>query len=225
MTDFSLVQAAKLNKAAIRDAESRVADILALVWKRGGTLGAEIAGKFLSQSDAVEQLTALMRAELLYGLSKDWTRKGMSKEFVDWACITTGKDAVYITRRVRVGAMLADTTLPAIYRQQLKFRSMEELIMLATVWDTGDLRPTKAQWTKLLEQPDPPSLGDEIRRILGRKERTNSLTIFWNSDGTLEAWQDGETEALGFIKRPEPGDKSLRARAVLRLLKGKVKDK
>lgn len=222
MGDFSLTQATKVSKAAIRDAEARVADVLDSVWAEHDP---NIAAKFLGQSDAVEHLNSLMKAEFLYGLSRDWVKNGMSREFYDWCFQRLGKDKVYVERRVRVGAMLSDASLPAVYRQQLKMRSIEELIMLAAAWDTGELRPTKAQWTKLLEQPDPPSLGDEIRRILGRKERTNTLTIFWNADGTLEAWQDGEREALGYIKRPTPGDKSLIARAASRLTKGKVRDK
>jgi hypothetical protein len=222
MTNTSLDQPARVTKAAIRQAEGRVVETLDLVWQNNDP---NIATKFLQQGDAVEQLTALMRAEFLYGLSKDWTRRGMRGEFIAWATHRTGKDKVYVERRVRVGAMLADTELPALYRDKLKFRSIEELIIVSSAWDGGDLRPTKPQWDKLLEQPDPASLGDEIRRLLGRPERANALTIFWCADGTLEAWQDGQCEPLGFLKRPPEGEKSLLARAVGRLTKGRVKDR
>jgi hypothetical protein len=222
MGDFSLTQAAKVNKTAIRQAEARVSEVLDKVWADHDP---EVAAKFLAQGDVVEHLNGLMRAEFLYGLSRDWVKQGMSREFYDWCYTKLGKDRVYVERRVRVGAMLADTSLPTVYRQQLKLRSIEELIMLAAAWDTGELRPSSKQWVKLLEQPDPPSLGDEIRRLLGRKERTNTLTIFWKEDGTLEAWQDGERADIGYIKRPPPNEKSLLARAASRLTKGKVKDK
>jgi len=222
MADLSLTQAAKVNKTAIRQAEARVAEVLANVWVNHDP---EVAAKFLAQSDAVEHLNSLMRAEFLFGLSKDWVKQGMSAEFYDWCFQKFGKDKVYVERRVRVGAMLADTSLPSLYRNQLKYRSIEELIMLAAAWDTGDLRPTRRQWDKLLEQPDPPSLGDEIRRLLGRPGKKNTLTVFWKPDGSLEAWQDGAAEAIGFLKRTPPGEKSLTARAVARLTKGKVKDK
>ena len=222
MTDTSLDQPARVTKAAIRQAESRVAETLDLVWKDNDP---NVAARFLQQGDAVEQLTALMRAEFLYGLSKDWVRRGMHGEFVAWAIHRTGKDKIYVERRVRVGAMLADADLPSLYRDKLKMRSIEELIIVSSAWDGGDLRPTKPQWDKLLEQPDPASLGDEIRRLLGRKEKVNARTIFWCADGTLEAWQDGTCEHIGFLKRPAEGDKGIGAWAVARLTKGKVKDK
>jgi len=213
----SLEQPARVTKSAIRQAEGRVTEVLESVWaERDPT----IAAKFIAQGDAVEQLSALMRAELLYGLSKDWARRGMRGEFFTWAMTKLGKDKTYVERRVRVGAMLADSDLPALYRQQMKFRSIEELILLATAWDGGELRPTKTQWEKLLAQPDPASVGDEIRRLLGRSERKNQQTIFWCSDGTLEAWEDGYCEAIGYLKRPDsPEDKTLAARAVSRMVK------
>lgn len=129
-----------------------------------------------------------------------------------------GKDRTYAERRVRVGAMLADTDIPAIVRDQLKMRTMEELIMLATPWDADKLQPSAAQWQKLLAQPDPPSLGDEINRLLGRKEKANAMTILWKRDGTLEAWQDGVVVPIGYLKQPAE-DGGLLRRAVQRIVK------
>lgn len=212
-----LDQPAAVTKSAIREAEARVRDVLDAVWKDHDLDAAE---KFLRQSDAVEHLTALMRAEFLHGLSKDWRKQGMSREFYEWAAEKTGRDRLYVERRVRVGAMLDDADIPAVTRAALKTRSMEELILLSGPWEHEKLRPTHAQWERLLDQPDPSSLADELDRLLGRRRRSNKMTLYWLPDGTLEAWQDGQVEAIGFLKRPPEGDKSLLARAVSRVKGG-----
>lgn len=193
--ELSLTQPARVTHSSIAEAETRVRDMLDRVWR---DRDASVAAQFLMQSDAVEHLTSLMRAEFLYGLSVDWTRNGMHGEFYGWAFQKLGKDRLYIERRVRVGALLTDLDVPARIRNDLKRRSMDELIMIASAW-ADDVRPDVRQWHNLLDAANSSEIGAALRDIQGKPPRSNCLTIYYRDDGELEAWRDGQV-ATGWLR-------------------------
>lgn len=179
----------------------------------------EPAAAFLAAIERFDSLSAVMRAKLYYRLQLEWESLGCKDEFYAWVERKTGKDRLYVERRVRIGAMLEDTDLPAIYRNKLHAEPMDKLQVIAGVWDSGELRPNKEGWEKLLKQPDASALGGEVRKQLGKEPRNNCVTIYMNEDGTLEAWCGDQVEPIGFIK-PPTDEKSLHYRAFTRIVKG-----
>lgn len=157
-------------------------------------------GEFEPVADAIRSMSAIAQvtgwaaAKALHGASKIWAEQGHDPDrFSTYFRDNTHLSSLVIERYIR--AWEAVTQLPQI-SEQLIAQPIKNGIALGALVEQG-YEPTDKQIEKLSDASSNQEFLNIVREIKGKPAKKNSLTIFLESDGSLQAWQGGKHAFVG----------------------------
>lgn len=170
---------------------------------------------------AMQELSGQALAKLLHGVS-GWYEENEIEEqtgdaFGDWfySEVSTVVKPITIERYVSVW----DKHEKGLFSEKVMDRPLKDQIAIAKAIEQG-YSINKTQMKKLERADTYSEIGAILREIKGTDPRKSGMQLYFERDGTINLWQDGEQEFVGYLDVASNSERV--KKAINRLIDGKV---
>jgi len=147
----------------------------------------------------VIRLGGLGLAKLLHGVYTRWNDYEYSGTVYELAEEELGILAkATVNRYVAVWDMLTGGYIPKDVIEYIKAKPMRQLVPMASLISQG-FNVLMTDWLRMAHAIDIGEVAEIVREIKGKSPKKQTLTIFLEDDGTLQAWYNSQTKNIGYL--------------------------
>lgn len=166
----------------------------------------------LNTLDKIGEVAGKAKARLLFGIHKWWIQYG-NGDFSDYIRTQTRTSTVTADRYITVQTYIESGEIP----EDVAVRPLRELVPIAKTLAHGHTISRK-QFDKIVKANSQNEIQDILRNVKNRPPRKSSLQIYWEHDGTLNSWKDGQKTFLGYLDKQVYDNHADAKKAIDRLL-------
>jgi len=162
--------------------------------------------------DRINDVAGKAKARLLYGIHMWWLENGEGN-FTDYIKTQTKTSPVTADRYITVQTYVESGEIP----EDVAVRPIRELVPIAKTLSHGHTISRK-QFDKIVKANNPNEIQDILRSVKNKPPRKSSMQIYWESDGSLNVWQNGQKTFIGYLDKNVYETVDVAKKAINRLL-------
>lgn len=156
-------------------------------------------------------------AKLAVEIKKAWPHFEIGAEFEDVAYKQWGLSVTTLRRYMRIWEMRVSGDAPQELLDQIANRPLKDQQAIATLWESGELEDA-GDWEKIAKTSTNAELLQTIREIRGTEQRSSSIVLRLERDGTIQAWTKDGTFYVGHLAVEEQDENELLRKAINRII-------
>lgn len=166
----------------------------------------------LKTLEKIGEVAGKAKAKLLFGIHSWWLENNMG-DFTEYVKTQTTLSPTTVDRYVTVQTYLESGEIP----EDISIRPMRELVPIAKALSQGH-NISRKQFDKIAKANSQNEIQDILRNVKNKAPRKSSMQIYWESDGSLNVWQNGQKVFIGFLDKKAYENVDLAKKAINRLL-------
>lgn len=166
----------------------------------------------LKTLEKIGEVAGKAKAKLLFGIHRWWLENNMG-DFTEYVKTQTTLSPTTVDRYVTVQTYLESGEIP----EDISIRPMRELVPIAKALSQGH-NISRKQFDKIAKANSQNEIQDILRNVKNKAPRKSSMQIYWEADGSLNVWQNGQKVFIGFLDKKAYENVDLAKKAINRLL-------
>lgn len=145
--------------------------------------------------EKIGEVAGKAKARLLYGIHTWWVENNQG-DFTEYVKTQTPLSPTTVDRYITVQSCLESGAIP----EDVAVRPLRELVPIAKTLSHGHTISRK-QFDKIVKATSQNEIQDILRTVKNKAPRKASLQIYWEKDGTLNVWRDGQKTFIGYLDK------------------------
>lgn len=166
----------------------------------------------LNTLEKIGDVAGKAKAKLLFGIHQ-WWMENEKGDFRDYIKTQSPMSPVVVDRYITVQEQLESGAIP----EDIAVRPMRDLVPIAKTLSHGHTI-TRKQYDKIAKANNNSEIQSILRDVKNKAPRKSSMQIYWETDGTLNVWQNGQKVFIGFLDKKAYENVDLARKAINRLL-------
>lgn len=150
--------------------------------------------------NGVQNMAARAKSKLIYEWSAYWLGLNPGGDFAEMYTQTHGGDKLSVQKHQAIGGLLVSTEVP----DNVKQLPNKELLSAARALQSGyDL---DEHWDEIAHAGSEQEVNEIVRKVKGKPERTGTLSISLQRDGSITGWMGDTMVSLGWLNVADRDD-------------------
>lgn len=156
----------------------------------------------ITNLNGVEKFAAKAKSKLIYQWAEWYKATNNLTDFPKWFCQKFGGEELTVQKHQAIGELLMSEDVP----EEVKLLNSKELVSVARARQSGyDLNE---HWEEIAHAGSEQEVNNIVRKVKGKPERSGTLSLSLQPDGSITAWMGNSMVALGWLNLQDRDDEN-----------------